>query len=179
VTGPSGFEPRATELQETGAQGFLLTRCVGAVKTWLAKSCPDFPGLVKVQEALATRASVSKIIVENHRLVLEFNNPDKMSKFVESLKLLGVTNNVERKKIRIRCDEAFRLYLERDRELHKRTVRDCMIYLKKLSGKVINYYLYRERAHRRFKLSSIPRPCTRQAKLVACSQWLCKKGYSS
>uniref|UniRef100_A0A7C4BAS9 Uncharacterized protein n=1 Tax=Ignisphaera aggregans TaxID=334771 RepID=A0A7C4BAS9_9CREN len=88
MTGPSGFEPRVA-----GASGDRRPRIpayqVHRGSEDLAKSCLGFLGLVKVQEALATRASVPKIIVENNMLVLEFNNPDKLLNFVELLKLLG------------------------------------------------------------------------------------------
>lgn len=57
------------------------------------------------------------------------------------LRLLGVINNIERREIYTRYEDGFRLYLEKYRQLHERTTRNYLNYLKKLDGKVISYDL--------------------------------------
>jgi len=64
-----------------------------------------------------------------------------VSKFVEFLQSLGVSN-VERKAIKIEYDERFWDYLVKDRDLDERTAKWYMNYLRKLSGRAINYDLY-------------------------------------
>ena len=129
---------------KTGGQRFLLAGQVGAAKIWQGVT-PDHGTRFKYsEEALVNGATVSRILVENNRLVLEFGDQDKLLKFVELLKMLGVTQSIERKEIKIRYDEKFREYLEKDRDLAERTVRDYMNYLRKLNGKTINYDLYLE-----------------------------------
>ncbi len=106
-------------------------------------------------EFLSDGAWMSKIIVENNRLILEFRDPDKLSKFIELLRMLGVTSNVERKEIMIHYDGKFRDYLEKDRQLSPRTVDDYMRYLRKLDGKVINYDLYLEISNNKWLVKCI------------------------
>ena len=98
---------------------------------------------------------VSRVVVESNKVVLEFDDPDRLSKFIELLRLLGVTNNVEKKEVRIRYEDGFRLYLEKDRQLEERTTRDYLNYLKKLNGKVINYDLYLRVSHNKWLVKTI------------------------
>jgi len=98
---------------------------------------------------------ISRVTVEENRLVLEFSGPDKLMKFVELLKLLGVTSNIEEREIRLKYDESFRLYLEKYRELHGRTVRDYMNYLKKLDGKPISYDFYLEISYNKWMIKTV------------------------
>ncbi|RLG88946.1 MAG: hypothetical protein DRO18_00420 [Thermoprotei archaeon] len=77
---------------------------------------------------------MSKIIVENNKQILDFQDPDKLS--IELLKMLGVTSSIKRKEIKIRYDEKFRDYLEKDRQPHERTVKDYKNYLKSWTGEL-------------------------------------------
>jgi len=98
---------------------------------------------------------VSRIIVEGSRLLLEFPDQDKLTKFVELLRLLGVTTNIEKREIRIRYEDSFRLYLEKDRQLDGRTIRDYLNYLRKLDGKVVDNTLYLEISHNKWAVKCV------------------------
>jgi len=98
---------------------------------------------------------VSRIIVEGRRLLLEFPDQDKLTKFVELLRLLGVTTIIEKREIRIRYEDGFRLYLEKDRQLDGRTIRDYLNYLRKLDGKVVDYTLYLEISHNKWMVKCV------------------------
>lgn len=87
---------------------------------------------------------MSRIIVEGNKLILEFSDPDKLAKFVEVLRMMGVTNNITERKIIIRYDKGFELYLRNDKNYNERTIRDHMNYLRRLDGKELSYQLYLE-----------------------------------
>ena len=86
--------------------------------------------------------TVNRVIVENNIVILEFDEPTKLSKFIEFLRALGVTSSIKRKEVTIRCDEKFKEYLLKDRRLNERTAKDYMNYLRKMEGKTVNYDLY-------------------------------------
>ncbi len=56
-----------------------------------------------------------RIIVELNRVTLEFEDPDKVSKFIDFLQSLGVTSNIEKREIKLEYDEMFWNYLIKDR----------------------------------------------------------------
>jgi len=99
--------------------------------------------------------SVPRIIVENNRVVIEFTSADDLSKFINFLQSLGVTNNIEKREVRIEYDEWFWEYLIKDRQLSEKTARDYMNYLRKLSGKTVNYDLYLEICDNKWKVKLI------------------------
>jgi len=96
--------------------------------------------------------SVPRIIVENNRVVIEFTSADDLSKFINFLQSLGVTSNIEKREVRIEYDGRFWEYLIKDRQLSEKTARDYMNYLKKLSGKTVNYDLYLEICDNKWKV---------------------------
>ncbi|RLG77626.1 MAG: hypothetical protein DRO12_01805, partial [Thermoprotei archaeon] len=96
-----------------------------------------------------------RIIVENNRVVIEFTSADDLSKFINFLQSLGVTNNIEKREVRIEYDGRFWEYLIKDRQLSEKTARDYMNYLKKLSGKTVNYDLYLEICDNKWKVKLI------------------------
>lgn len=96
-----------------------------------------------------------RIIVENNRVVIEFTSADDLSKFINFLQSLGVTSNIEKREVRIEYDGRFWEYLIKDRQLSEKTARDYMNYLKKLSGKTVNYDLYLEICDNKWKVKLI------------------------
>ncbi len=90
------------------------------------------------------RKSIARIIIENNRVVLEFNDPRRIDGFIQFLHLLGVTIGVEKREIRIESDPRFWDYLVKDRGLNEKTSRSYLNYMRKLLGKVIDYNLYLE-----------------------------------
>ncbi len=90
------------------------------------------------------RKSIAKIVIENNRVILEFNDSRRIDGFIRFLYLLGVTTSVEKREIRIEYEPKFWDYLVKDRGLSEKTSRSYLNYMRKLSGKIIDYNLYLE-----------------------------------
>ena len=89
-------------------------------------------------------AEMSKIILENNKIILEFDSPDVTHRFIDLLRMLGLTTNIVERKIIIKYDPNFELYLRNDKNYKERTIRDYMNYLRRLDGKKLSYQLYLE-----------------------------------
>ena len=140
---------------KTGALENLLVGSRGAAKNSERVTPSNVIRLIYSQLSDISGALMSKIIVENNKLILEFQDQDKLSKFIELLKILGVTAKIEKREIKIKYDEKFRDYLEKDRQLDKRTVVDYMRYLRKLDNKTINYDLYLSISHNKWLTKTV------------------------
>ena len=152
---PPRYDLEKPQAPKADVQEFLLAGSIGVAKSWEGVT-PDSPAFLNIPEAVKKwRIEMNKIVVKNNKLVLEFQDQDKLMKFIELLKLLGVTQDVEKREIKIRYDESFKLYLERDRGLHEHIVRDYLNYLKKLNGKTINYGLYLEISHSKWLVKTV------------------------
>ncbi len=95
-----------------------------------------------------------RLLIENNKVVLEFDTCNDAYKFVELLRVLGV-GRIEKREVRIEYDERFYEYMLKDRRIDKKTARDYMNYLKKLSGKIINYDLYLSIANNKWKIKTV------------------------
>ena len=72
--------------------GDLIGGSIGASKSFQGAT-PGHPGSpFKYSEEVLSQweVKVSRVIVESNKLILEFNDQDKLMKFVELLKMLGV-----------------------------------------------------------------------------------------
>ncbi len=98
---------------------------------------------------------MNQVIVEGSKLILEFQDQDKLSKFLELLRYLGLTRTIKKKEIVIKYDELFRRYLEKDRQLSDRTIEDYMRYLRKLDSKTVNYGLYLEISNNKWMIKTV------------------------
>jgi len=148
VAGPGGFEPPTTGLggrrHDTGQEAtmqFLLNGYPREVFLYL-------------RDLLDSRAAVSRLTVEGNRLVLEFDNVEALTKFVEFLRSLGISN-IQKREIRIMLDKQFEEYLRKDRQLSERTVKDYLNYLKKLENEVMDYSLYLRIAHHKWMVKAV------------------------
>ena len=144
---------------KAGTQRFLLAGSSGSGKIWHGVT-PDHPNadgsrFKYSEEPKIMGIEMSRVIIENDKLILEFKDRDKLMKFVAFLKALGVTKNIEKKEIVIKYDEKFKEYMKKDRNLDDGTIRDYMNYLQKLNGKVINYDLYLEVSHNKWMIKCI------------------------
>jgi len=141
---------------KTGALEGLIKGSRGAAKNWERVTPGDIQRFINLQKTVKEWGIImNQVIVEGTRVILEFNDSDKITKFIELLKLLGLTSNIKKKELVIRYDERFRDYLEKDRQLDKRTITDYMRYLKKLDNKVINYDLYLEISNNKWLVKTI------------------------
>jgi len=148
VAGPGGFEPPTTGLggrrHDTGQE---------ATMQFLLNGYPH--SLLKyIGDALNSRDTVSKLTIEGSKVILEFNNVDALTKFVEFLKSIGIVN-IQKREIRIKVDSQFEEYLRKDRGLNERTIRDYLNYLKKLENEVLEYSLYLKIANHRWMVKAV------------------------
>ena len=71
-----------------------------------------------------------KVILENNKVILEFDPPKATHRFIDLLRMLRLTANIVEGKIVIRYDKGFELYLRNNKKYAERTIRDYMRYLK-------------------------------------------------
>jgi len=71
-----------------------------------------------------------KVILKNIKVILEFDSPEVTHRFTDLLRMLGLSANIVERKIVIRYDKGFELYLRNDKKYAERTIRDYMRYPK-------------------------------------------------
>jgi len=99
--------------------------------------------------------TMNRVILDGNKVIIDFPSVEVSHKFLELLKQLGVTGNIEKKEIKLKYDEKFREYLLKDRGLHEKTARWYMNYLKKLDGETINYDLYLKICDNKWKVKLV------------------------
>ena len=70
------------------------------------------------------------MILENNKVILEFGSPEVTRRFIDLLRMLRLTANIVERKIVIRYDKDFELYLRNNKKYAERIIRDYMRYLK-------------------------------------------------
>ena len=141
---------------KTGALTGIISGSRGAAKNQTRVTPSNVTPFLYLQKTVREWGIImNQVIVEGSKLILEFQDQDKLSKFLELLRYLGLTRTIKKKEIVIKYDELFRRYLEKDRQLDERTITDYMRYLRKLDGKTINYDLYLSISHNKWLTKTV------------------------
>jgi len=107
-----------------------------------------------LEDCLNTGCSLSNIMIDGNKLIIEFSDLDRLAKVVEFLKSLEVTN-IQRHEIRIAVDKQFEEYLRKDRQLSERMIRDYLNYLRKVENEVLDYRLYLHIANHKWLVKTV------------------------
>ena len=134
--------------------GELLQGMRGSSKSFQGVTPEHSPCFKYLQSTLREWGNaMNRIIIEGNRVILEFNDTSKMSKLIEVLRTLGVT--LIEKKVVVRYDPDFELFLRNDKKYDERTIRDYMNYLRKLDGKELNYKLYLQVSNNKWFIKTV------------------------